>query len=71
MNESTIRARRQAMIGTIANHLKTLHDKAPEAHEEILKLTSDMCKLVYLNDDSPVEREEKTKALYERITAKF
>lgn len=70
MNESTIRARRQTMVGMITKDLKALHDKAPEAHEEILKLTKDMCKLICL-DHGYAEREEKVNNLYERIIAKF
>lgn len=70
LNESTIRARRQTMVGRIGIALKKLHDKAPEAHEEILKLTKIICGLAYLTDDTEI-CSEKINRLYEHITAKF
>jgi hypothetical protein len=36
----------QLMVGMITQDLESLHDKAPEAHEEIVKLTKDVSKLI-------------------------
>ena len=40
------KAQIQLMVGKITDDLVTLHNKAPEARDEIVKLTKDVCKLI-------------------------
>lgn len=68
------KARLNLNVGMLSRDLVNLHNKAPEAHEEIVKLTKDLVKLIYCYveavDGEPYDSEKANK-LAEVIISKF
>lgn len=66
--------RTQLMVGKITDDLIKLHNKVPEAHEEIVKLTKDVSKLICrymeVTNDKTYDSEQVEK-LAEVIISKF
>lgn len=64
----------QLMVGLITDDLVKLHNKAPEAHEEIVKLTKDISKLICRHIevvDGETYDPEQVNKLAEVIVSKF
>ena len=70
----TAKGEQALMIGKIVYGLKELHDKVPEEHEFVLKLTKDISNLIYQYStcaDSWNGDTEKAEEIYKHITSKF
>lgn len=53
------KAHKQVMIGMISKDLRALHDKAPEAHEEIVRLSRDISHIVNVYMLGNLEHQNK------------
>lgn len=70
----TAKGERALMIGKIVYGLKELHDKMPEEHELIMKLTKDISNLIYQYStcaDSWNGDSEKAEEVYKHIISQF
>lgn len=74
MDDKTTMTRIALMYGMLIADLKELHDKVPEEHELILKLTKDVSKLIHQHslcskgwDDNALMDD----VIYNHITGKF
>lgn len=59
--------RKMMLIGAVSKDLEALHNKAPEAHEEIVKLSRDISHIINVYMLGNTEHENKNNLFEHRL----